>query len=70
MAILEKYKKHRWKFLLFGAISGVLMGVYAPNANGAGVAVLSDLLGGLLLWYILWWLWARSKSRAQAADDH
>ncbi len=62
-----RYTKHRWKFLVFGAISGVLMGVYAPGPSSPG-SWFGDLVGGLILWYVLWWLWAWSRKRRDRAD--
>lgn len=63
----DKYKKHRWKFLVFGAVSGVLMGVYSPGPATPG-GWLSDLVGGAILWYLLWWLWAWSKRRKDRSN--
>jgi hypothetical protein len=63
----DKYKKHRWKFLVFGAVSGVLMGVYAPTPQAPG-RWFGDLFGGMLLWYVLWWLWAWSRRRKDRND--
>ena len=63
----DRYAKHRWKFLVFGAISGVLMGVYAPGPSNPG-SWFGDLVGGLILWYVLWWLWAWSRKRRDRAD--
>lgn len=59
----RKYTRHRWKFLVFGAVSGVLMGIYSPGSPSPG-GWISDLFGGLLLWYVLWRLWAWSRKRA------
>ena len=67
VAPTDKYKKHRWKFLVFGAVSGVLMGVYSPGPATPG-GWLSDLVGGAILWYLLWWLWAWSKRRKDRSN--
>ena len=64
----DRYTKHRWKFLLFGAITGVLMGIYAPTTNEPA-NLFFDLLGGLIIWYVLWWLWARSRRRADRSKE-
>jgi glycerol uptake facilitator-like aquaporin len=66
MAISEKYTKHRWKFLTLGAVSGLLMSVASDTTNPA--QLLGDFVGGALLWLIIWWFWAKSKSRAEAKD--
>ena len=31
----------------------------------APVTLPSDVIGGVLFWLIVWWLWAREKSRAK-----
>ena len=63
----RRYAKHRWKFLLFGAVSGLLMGVYSSSPTAPG-NWLGDLVGGILLWYVFWWLWAWSRKRRDRAD--
>jgi len=65
VAIPEQYKKHRWKFLVFGAVSGLLMGYFSPMQTSilGDAELLSDAISGVLLWYILWWLWAKTKNR-------
>jgi hypothetical protein len=66
MAISKKYTKHRWKFLTLGAVSGLLMSGASGTTNLA--QLLGDIFGGALFWLIIWWLWAKSKSRAEAND--
>lgn len=61
-ATAEKYRKHRWKFVVFGAISGVLLSIYSPSPGPSG-GWIQEMVGGALLWYALWWLWAWSKKR-------
>ena len=64
----DRYTKHRWKFLLFGAITGVLMGIYSPTGIEPS-NLIGDLIGGLILWWILWWLWAWSRQRADRSES-
>jgi hypothetical protein len=64
----DRYTKHRWKFLLFGAVTGALMGIYAPTTTEPG-NLFFDLLGGLILWYVLWWLWAKSRRRIDRSKE-
>ncbi|MBX3608338.1 MAG: hypothetical protein KF871_00465 [Hydrogenophaga sp.] len=64
----DQYTKHRWKFLLFGSITGVLMGISSPTGAEPSNLVF-DLIGGLILWYILWRLWAWSKRRADRSEN-
>lgn len=64
----DRYTKHRWKFLVFGAVSGLLMGIYSPSPTEPG-NLFFDALGGLLLWYVFWWLWAGSRRRADRRGE-
>lgn len=62
----DRYKKHRWKFLLLGAVSGPLMGMYSVGA--APGSWIGDLIGGVVLWYLIWCLWAWSKRRSDRSQ--
>ena len=62
MAISEKYKSYWWKFAVFGAVTGLLMGISDSSAQ-PGMWI-SDLMGGALLWVLIGWAWAWSKSRS------
>lgn len=64
----DRYTRHRWKFLLFGAITGVLMGIYSSTGIEPS-NLIGDLIGGLILWWILWWLWAWSRRRADRSES-
>jgi hypothetical protein len=66
MEISDQYKRHRWKFIVFGAISGALMSYFSPMqaSTSSAAEFVGDVVGGILLWYILWWLWAKTKARA------
>jgi hypothetical protein len=64
MSIDKRRKKYLGVFLVFGALSGFLMD-YVGSAAIAPVEMLSDVIGGVVLWLIFWWLWAREKPQAK-----
>jgi hypothetical protein len=64
MAIDQRRKKYLWVFLVFGALSGFLMDYVSTESVDPGI-MLSDVIGGVVLWLIFWWLWAREKSKAK-----
>lgn len=68
MAISEKYKKHRWKFLSVGVVSGLLMSLAANTTNTA--QLIGDTFGGAILWLFIWWIWAWSKTRAETNAEN
>ncbi len=64
MAIDQRRKKYLWVFIVFGACSGFLMDYVSSEPAQPG-QMLGDVVGGVLLWLIFWWLWARVKAKAK-----
>jgi hypothetical protein len=64
MSIDKRRKNYLRVFLVFGALSGFLMDDVGSEAI-APVEMLSDVIGGVVLWLIFWWLWAREKPQAK-----
>lgn len=64
MPINQRRTKYLWVFLAFGALSAFLMDEVSSEPI-APAELLSDVIGGIVLWSIFWWLWAREKSQAK-----
>ena len=65
MSIDKGRKKYVWVFIVFGALSGFLMD-YVASEPTPPVQMVGDVFGGVVLWLIFWWLWAREKAQAKA----